>query len=343
MIDKKALAIHCLPGLSCDARLRIHDQLDDHRDLMHISWPELFQMGNVRKRARGYSAGDVYRRDTLLARMEELYEELSREGLKACSYLDPEYPPMLREIYDPPFMLFHTGTMPPPDIPAIGIVGTRRPTAIGEREGFRVALEAGYAGLPVISGLARGIDSAAHHGALAAGSATWAVLGYGIRARMSRFTQGLLERMTAQGGGVISEYDPFEEARTWYFPQRNRIISGLSRSLIVVEAPEGSGALLTVDFALDQGRDVYVHRCGLQGQWSVGTKRLAESGAPVLSSLGDLLSDWGWSEERIPRTDFCRVTLSSKNGSNDRVEVRYQQTLFRRCEGTSRGNVDIDR
>ena len=351
MIDTKALAIHCIPGLPCDARLKIYSQVHDHRDLTKLSWWELATIGGVNALSRRRASADSYQREHLLAYVERLQDVLYRERIGICSYLDPSYPPMLREMYDPPFVLFHTGTMPPLDIPSLGVVGTRRPTRLGEREGFRIALEAGYAGIPIISGLARGIDSAAHNGAIAADGKTWAVLGFGIRTRVSRFTQELIDRMIAHGGGLISEYEPYEDARTWYFPQRNRIISGLSRSLIVVEAPEGSGALITADFALDQGRDVYVHSCGVQGEWSVGTKRLAESGAPILSSIGELLSDWGWAESCIPRTTCRQISacellapaIPGTKSSEDCLEVRYQQTLFRRCDCIRPRNPDLDR
>ena len=192
-------------------------------------------------------------------------------------YDDSDFPPLLREIPDAPFLLYYRGVLPQADTPAVAIVGTRRPTGNGIKAALQLGTEYGHAGIPVISGLARGIDTFAHRGALEGGGLTTAVLA---------------GRILETGGCILSEYAPGEPPFAYRFPQRNRIISGLARATVVVEAPAKSGALITADFALEQGRDVCVY-AGLQDSvQNTGCKKLAEDGAIPVEHAGDLLREW---------------------------------------------------
>jgi DNA processing protein len=167
-----------------------------------------------------------------------------------------DYPRVLREIHDPPGVLFVRGALQPNDALAIGIVGTRHGTQYGLRQAERLAGGLARAGLTVISGLARGIDAAAHRGALAAGGRTVAVLASGVMNIYPPEHDKLAEEIAARGA-LVSEAPPQSEPMAGTFPQRNRLISGMSLGVLVVEAAERSGALITARHAMEQGREVF--------------------------------------------------------------------------------------
>lgn len=217
---------------------------------------------------------------------------LARVGGSSFSYYDSGYPAILRETARPPFMLYVRGQLPDPGKPAVAIVGTRFPTGRGIDAAAALGMEAGVAGVAVVSGLARGIDSAAHRGALAAGGLTFAVLGRGIDAVYPAANKELASRMVATGGGITSEYPPGMPPSRWTFPERNRILAGLCRSTVVVEAPGASGALISAAFALEEGRDVYVSASCMGGIRSAGSDALAADGAVALACFGDIIEDW---------------------------------------------------
>jgi DNA processing protein len=170
-------------------------------------------------------------------------------------------------------------------------VGTRVPTEAAKQAAFALGRDLAAAGVVVVSGLARGIDGQAHRGAVEAGL-TVAVLGNGIDTVCPGGHEGLARKILATGGALVSEYGPGEPAFGYRFVERNRIISGLARSVVVVQAPARSGALITADFALDQGRDVVVHEAGLEGDRGAGTRALAVQGAPVVKTVADVLALW---------------------------------------------------
>ena len=200
---------------------------------------------------------------------------------------DERYPPLLREIYDPPFLLFGRGVERLRAVP-IAVVGTRYPTGKAYRACFELSRYLSSKGVCVVSGLARGIDATAHAGALAGGGQTAAVLGNGIDTVYPAENRRLAQKIVESGGVILSEFPPGTEVRKYRFPQRNRIISGISPLSIVVQAPEKSGALITADQALEQGRDVVVLSAGLEDVYGDGTVRLAEQGAPVWEEPQDI-------------------------------------------------------
>lgn len=236
-------------------------------------------------------------------------KRLTREGIQYTFYEDTDYPPQLREIHDPPFLLFYRGKLPDYELPMLGIVGTRHPSGKAAKAAFRSGYEAGRSGIGVVSGLARGIDGFAHEGNVTGGGRTVAVLGCGIDFVYPVQNRYLGVRILESGGAIVSEYPPGEQPLRYHFPARNRIISGLCRGVVVVEAPERSGALITVDHALDQGRDLFVHRDGLSGSSGAGTRQLSEDGARVIDGVGDVLEEWGYRIRR--RSDVVGEAVSS--------------------------------
>lgn len=214
--------------------------------------------------------------------------------VRAVAYWDADYPPVLRETARPPFMLYVRGRLPEAAAPSLAVVGTRFPTGRALEAAAGLAAQAARAGIAVVSGLARGVDSCAHRGSLAGGGPTFAVLGRGVDEVYPRANRELAARIVASGGGLLSEYPPGVPPSRWTFPERNRIIAGLCRSTVVVEAPEGSGALITASFALEEGRDVYAAAACRGGPRSAGSDALVADGARAVSSIEDILRDWGY-------------------------------------------------
>jgi DNA processing protein len=205
---------------------------------------------------------------------------------------DEAYPPLLAQLHDPPLSLYVRGSAEVLREPAVAIVGARSCSAYGSQVARSVARELAAAGVVVVSGLARGIDGEAHRGALDAGGPTVAVLGCGIDRDYPRSHAGLAERIRTTGA-VVSEYPPGTEPAAWRFPARNRIIAGLCLATVVVEARERSGALITADFALELGREVFAVPGEITSALSAGTNDLLRQGASPLLTPGDVLCALG--------------------------------------------------
>ncbi len=228
-------------------------------------------------------------------RSAEQTDRLLTRGDAVCIfYEDSAFPPQLRHIYDPPLAIFVRGSLPGPERSLVGVVGTRFPTGGAERASFRLGFELARQGVGVVSGLARGIDREAHEGCLEAGGVSVGVLGNGIDRIYPETSAQTARQLLQTGGALVSEYPPGVPPLAYHFPARNRIISGLSRSVVVVQAPEKSGALITADYALEQGRDLSVHQAGLAGSAGAGTRKLSQAGAPVIAGAVDVVRAWGW-------------------------------------------------
>ena len=216
----------------------------------------------------------------------------------------PGYPALLRELHDPPPRLYLRGAPADLlDLPAVAIVGARSCSPYGAQVARELARELGAVGVVVVSGLARGVDGEAHRGALAAGGLTVAVLGCGIDRDYPRAHAQLAGRI-AERGAVVSEYPPGVEPSPWRFPARNRIVAGLARATVVVEARERSGALITADFALELGREVFAVPGEITSALSAGTNDLIRQGATPLLAADDVLEALGLERPppRVPDT-----------------------------------------
>jgi DNA processing protein len=219
-----------------------------------------------------------------------------KRGISFVSYLESGYPPQLREIFDPPPVLFYRGRLPRPTLPHVAIVGTRKPTGAGVSSAFNIARELGAFGFPVVSGLALGIDAMAHKGCVEGGGTTLAVLASSPDEVYPKTNRRLAQRILETGGGLLSEYAPGTKPDIWRFPARNRLISGLARGVLIIEAPEKSGALITARFAAEQNRDLFVTRLSLDSPRGRGCVKLAEDGARTINGAGDILCEWGWAQ-----------------------------------------------
>ena len=203
----------------------------------------------------------------------------------------PSYPKPLREIHAPPIVLYVWGELLERDHHAIGIIGARRTTHYGTESGKKLAYQLAYAGLTVVSGLARGIDTAAHQGALAAKGRTIAVIGSGLSKLYPPENSALAEKIRSGNGAVVSEFSMEIEPDRQTFPMRNRIISGWSHGILVVEAGSNSGALITATQALEQGRSVYAIPGHINAPSAMGSNRLIQQGAKLVMDASDILED----------------------------------------------------
>jgi DNA processing protein len=228
--------------------------------------------------------------------------ELASRGLAWVARDDPGFPARLRTIHDPPVGLFVRGAPSRFDArPAIAVVGARACSPYGSSVAHDLARGLAAAGAVVVSGLARGIDACAHRGALETGT-TVAVLGCGIDRDYPRAHTALAARVAATGS-IVSEYAPGVEPAPWRFPARNRIVAGLSQATLVVEARERSGALITADLALDEGRDVLAVPGEITSALSRGTNHLLRLGAVPVTCLGDVLAVLGLEPAPPPSPD----------------------------------------
>src|SRR5436309_1115628 len=237
---------------------------------------------------------DVAEQVTNWQNLVDLPGELERIrdfGAKVITAQSPEYPRQLREIHAPPIALYVWGELSERDQHAIGVIGSRRTTHYGMESAKKLSYQLAYAGLTVISGLARGIDTAAHHGALAAKGRTVAVIGSGLAKLYPPENAALAEKIRNGSGAVVSEFSMEIEPDRQTFPMRNRIISGWSHGILVVEAGFNSGALITAAQALEQGRSVYAVPGHINAPSAMGSNRLIQQGAKLVMDASDILDD----------------------------------------------------
>ena len=223
----------------------------------------------------------------------DLAAELKRVeefGAHVITQESPEYPRLLREIHNPPIVLYVWGELTERDQHAIGIVGSRHTSHYGLECAKKLSYQLAYSGLTVVSGLARGIDTAAHQGALAAKGRTVAVLGSGLNKLYPAENKALAEKIV-ESGAVVSEFSMDVKADTQTFPMRNRIVSGWGSGVLVVEAGVNSGALITASQAIDQGRSVYAVPGPIDRPSATGSNRLIQQGAKLVMDAGDILED----------------------------------------------------
>jgi DNA processing protein len=222
--------------------------------------------------------------------LDEEMEKLERYGVKVLTFHDKEYPSRLKEIYDYPPILYIRGSLLPQDEWCLAIVGTRRATVYGRQVAEEIAADLARSGITIVSGLAKGVDSVAHRSALEAGGRTIAIFGCGLDI-VYPAENANLARDIIQNGAIISEYPLGTRPRADNFPRRNRIMSGLSLGVLVVEADETSGAMITARLALEQNREVFAAPGSILSPASRGTNRLIQEGAKLVRNYTDILEE----------------------------------------------------
>ena len=230
-------------------------------------------------------------RELTSGQANEEMELAATKGVTLITWVDEGYPALLQTIADPPLVLYVTGDAAALDTPSAAIVGTRHPTLYGREMAQRFSYQLAAAGYTVVSGLAEGIDTEAHTGALKAGGRTVAVLGGGLDCLYPKSNTGLARKIVSEGGAVISEYPFGRQPDRQTFPMRNRIVSGLCKGVLVVEAPVNSGTLITANQALDQNRAVMAVPGRIDSGASQGCHKLLKEGAKLVTRVEDVLEE----------------------------------------------------
>ncbi len=289
-----ALTLAWCPFLKCREKELLVEKLDNSESLTVLSIEDISRILLRPVRTTRWNAKEIEQK------VDRTQILMDRYRIGMVTILSSRYPPTLRELHEPPFAIFWRGTLPDPELPVVAIVGTRAPSGTGALCAQRLGSEFAGFGIPVASGLARGIDAFAHRGTVLSRGTAIAVLACGLERIYPRSNSVLAGKILENGGCIVSEYPPGEDPLQFHFPQRNRLISGLSRSVIVVEAPEKSGALITADFALEQGRDLFIARETLGSLRGNGTLSLYEQGAQPVDTAREVLDSWGFANNDIP-------------------------------------------
>lgn len=299
----------CTLGESQRERMRVDDRycwaaLQIALNLGPISLLRLYRHFPAGKAVLAASAGELERVPGLTEQSverviqgrcavdpEKAAKDLQSGGITVTLLGEEAYPDNLSQIADPPAIIYTMGRLPEPEMPLIAVVGSRRATSYGKAVAHRLSHDLAELGWGVISGMARGIDTAAHQGALATGGYTLAVLGCGINICYPRENKKLKDSIQ-ENGCVLSEFPPNTPPVAKNFPIRNRIISGVSMGTIVVEAGERSGALITAFNALDQNREVFAVPGPVTSEYSRGTNKLIKQGAKLVASVADISEEF---------------------------------------------------
>ncbi|MCW1883605.1 DNA-processing protein DprA [Luteolibacter flavescens] len=259
--------------------------------------------------------------------------EVKQRGLSIITPEDAVFPPSLRQAYDAPLLLYVWGKLEERDRHAIGVVGTRRITHYGREATKKLSYQLAHAGFTIISGLARGVDTVAHEGAIAAGGRTVAVLGSGLAQLFPAENLGLAEKIASGHGAVLSEFPLHTPPDKQTFPQRNRIVAAWSEALLVTECPLRSGSLITANLASDYGRQVYAVPGPINAPTSMGCNKLIRDGATLVMDAGDIVEDLG----ELP---FARQSSLPEKDSHAVPELPPEEAKVFSALGEGESGVD---
>ena len=284
--------------------------------------------------------------DRELAPARKILEQCAEKKVRILTFSEEAYPRRLKNIPDPPMVLYYKGRLPAfDDLPVIGVVGTRKASGYGLQTAGRLGCEISRCGGAVVSGMAEGIDCEAMTGALNAGGLTAGVLGCGVD-MIYPSSAGELYRAVEERGCILSEFPPGTPPVKWNFPKRNRIISGLSCGVLVVEAPEKSGALITAREALEQGRDVFVVPGNIDSPTCAGSNRLLREGAAVVTGGWDVMEEYlGFFPDKIRRAeDFSSAQApKQRSAQQPKPEKKAAQNGKRKAAQKDFGKKPIDK
>ena len=291
--DYPWIGLNMIPGLGSIRVKRMLEHFGSPERILHASPDELRKVQGIGREFAGrvadFDAEKEVERELGLA---------AEKNIEIITMEDVKYPPRLREIFDPPIVLYIKGNLLPEDENAIAIVGTRYPSFYGKMVAEDLGKKFALRGVTVVSGMARGIDTASHKGALSAGGRTAAVLGCGVDVCYPPENAKMMEAIPEKGA-VISELPLGSAPDKGNFPRRNRIISGMSLGVVVVEAAQKSGSLITAALALEQGRDVFAVPGKVDSPRSIGTNGLIKEGAKLVNDIEDVM------EELMPGMKFA--------------------------------------
>ncbi len=302
-----------IPGIGAVSMAKMWGMFHSFERIYNIEGTQLISMGILSQKAG--KAFDGWKR-----KIEEEgtnYKRLKEKGIRFVSVLDEEYPKRLKDIYDFPMALYVKGRLPDDRIPSAAIIGARNCTSYGRQTAQILGRCLGEAGVQVISGMALGIDGAGHQGALDGKGSTFAVLGSGVDVCYPQRHWQLYCQIWEKGG-ILSEFPMGEPALPQHFPMRNRIISGLADVIVVVEARERSGSLITADLGLEQGKEIYAVPGMITSQLSLGCNQLIRQGAAIVTAPEDILEFF-----RINEKQKIKLGEKNENGLAKKEKMLY--------------------
>ncbi len=298
------LAIHLIPGLGNLTFKKLLDRFGSPAQILSSRKRELLGVEGLRSEIAGRIVRKEFSTDP-----SKVLRALEKWGGKLLTFADPAYPESLKSIHDPPMVLYLRGSGIPQNFSFVAVVGSRNPTPYGMKAAENLSQGLARRGIGVVSGLARGIDSAAHWGCLSGHGFTVAVLGTGIDTIYPSSNKKLFDEIVRMGA-IISEFPLGTPPEPKNFPIRNRIISGLGKGVIVVEATMNSGSLITASVALEQGREVFAVPGSIQSFKSRGSHFLIKQGAKLVENSDDVLDELGLNYTFVPKTDTFKAAPS---------------------------------
>ena len=320
------LALNLLPRIGPIRVRRLLDHFGTPQAILGAKQRELIMVPGIGE-DMAEQIGDLENRIDLA----EEERRIADHGISLVTLDDANYPGALRTIHDPPFLLYMKGTLLPGDAAAIGVVGSRRTTHYGKEQAKKLSFQLARAGFCIISGLARGIDTAAHEAALAANGRTIAVLGSGIGNVYPPENQSLADRI-AENGAVLSEFPVLYVPDKQSFPLRNRIVAGMSQGLLVVEAPVRSGSLITANQALEQGRTVFAVPGPIDRPTSEGCHRLIQQGATLVCGAQDVIDELGMEINSLGLEFEPESLFASRSGTSSETSLTSPEKPKRQIE-----------
>lgn len=310
-----------MSGISNSKKRELRMHFSDAKEIYNIEEKQLNTLGvlNTKEiRAFVQSKKGVW---------EKEFEEMMLKGIRLVDFCDQQYPEKLKQIDNPPYALYIKGKLPDPLKKTVAIVGARNCSTYGELMALEYGQTLSKYGIQIVSGMARGIDGAGHRGALQGGSESFAVLGCGVDVCYPKENQGLYKDLVTQGG-VISELPPGVQPKPCYFPMRNRLISGLSDYILILEAREKSGSLITADFALEQGKEIFALPGAANSPLSRGCHLLIKQGAGILLSPEELIEEMNIS-----------YVLENQNPDKNKKMLETINDMVYSCVGLSPKNT----
>ncbi|WP_313069660.1 DNA-processing protein DprA [Lacrimispora sp.] len=302
-----------VPFLGAVSIKRLYDYMGSYKGIYNIEGTELQRLGLLKQ---SYVSAFEECKNRKEASDGEL-AGLEHRGIHFVTSHDPEYPNRLYKIYDYPMGIFYKGRLPDKDRPTVAVIGARNCTNYGKQMASYLAKELTACGVQIISGLASGIDGSGHQGALEAKGDTYGILGCGINICYPKENYGLFEQMVEKGG-ILTEFIPDEAPKPCNFPMRNRIISGLSDVILVIEAREKSGSLITANLGLEQGKEIFALPGRVTDPLSAGCNRLISEGAGVILSPDSILEYF-----EIQNGKILRVHEKNENGLAKKEKMVY--------------------
>lgn len=310
------VSLYLVPGLGNTAFRRLIKKFGSAEAVLGAGLSELKNVEGVREEAARMIAGKRFISDP-----EKEIKKAGEYNARIITYNDPGYPPLLKKIHSPPMVLYVRGADIPKSRTFIAVVGSRNPTHYGLSAAERIGIGLAQRGVGVVSGMAKGIDSAAHKGCMEGKGFTIAVIGTGID-RVYPSSNKKLSDQISERGAVISEFPINSPPEPRNFPIRNRVISGLSRGVVVVEATKKSGSLITASMALEQGRDVFAVPGSIDSFKSTGTHLLIKQGAKLVENADDILEEFRFGDRPVQESigfEGMDHTLPELNESEKKV------------------------